>query len=292
MPLNYDSMASELTALKKQVNTLQDRYYALWDKDTMLPEANDDDSRPIQTTVNTDTLTELKRKSEKTLQMESKQAALDAMNKALEAVVKLEDFNRAFAENLTAAFTYRDNGILSEPKELTKTEKLLRDLRKKANDKEDMFVDVMHRLSQRTQSLMQESKLYAKESGEYAKIGLKTNALAVLVTQIKEVASQTPVNPMNFYVAIVRWENENSNKNTMATRRSLPFFKPASASMLDTLKKDLLKQAVTNGDMTRENVSALQQAIKAGTEWSWLQSNEPTKNIATTQTNVATSFFS
>lgn len=163
--------------------------------------------------------------------------------------------------------------------------------------KNDLFMTVMHRLEERKRAL--ETKSPKENNKEEANVAASSNdedkstlrtsmtqaiipfiknqqvtapkklsLLDQLMARIKKVAAESaknniPINPMVFYVEIVRWEGEKSLSNTVGNtnrailedRRiapslaSLTFLPPPkSAGMLETLKKELLDQVLRNKD--------------------------------------------
>lgn len=159
--------------------------------------------------------------------------------------------------------------------------------------KNDLFMTVMHRLEERKRALEtkspkennKEETNVAASSNDEDKSTLRTSMtqaiipfiknqqvtapkklslLDQLIARIKKVAAESaknniPINPMVFYVEIVRWEGEKSLSNTnraiLEDRRIAPSLAaltflppPKSAGMLETLKKELLDQVLRNKD--------------------------------------------
>lgn len=161
--------------------------------------------------------------------------------------------------------------------------------------KDDLFVTIMHRLAERERALTKgasQESVNGNAAEEVSRLTEQTNIsdaaqvsstsqaivsrgknlkvdfrtkrslLDDLMQRLKKVASASadknlPINPMIFYVEIVRWEGEkptgwaSTNQELLAERRVAPFAflpPPKSASMLESLKKELLDQALRNKD--------------------------------------------
>lgn len=96
----------------------------------------------------------------------------------------------------------------------------------------------------------------------------KIEALQNLINTIKNNADKTT--PRDFYDVITQWEKSNSSLNdNLKKKRSNRLFQPKhtpSIQVIKTLKSDLLKQAVKNGQMTLEEMKSLAQEEKLATQ--------------------------
>lgn len=170
---------------------------------------------------------------------------------ALKKAENPEDFNGKFFFLSPELSIQRHFYRFQESKKLTKSEEILRDLRELVNGKNDMFVEVMHRLCQRSHTLSLE------ESCQEA--SRKQEAFDILIDNMRQMAGET--NSMVYYYTIVQWETK--HRETIKIKRGFSFFQPTSVNMLESLKKDLLNQALKNGDIKMENKTALRVAMNA-----------------------------
>lgn len=179
---------------------------------------------------------------------------------ALSEITNVQDFNYIFAQNFSEHLSFRREYSFLELDALTDTEKLFHQLRTKVNDnQEDMFVPIMHCLSQRRRKFLNES------------LHGKCEILKSLIGKIRVAVERTttPTNPMAFYWEIVSWELEGvgqNNKVIMSEPWGLTFFTMTTTQMLDHLKSNLLEQALLNENITLEQKKAIKKASKKSSE--------------------------
>lgn len=208
--------------------------------------------------------------------------------------LNLAKFNQIFAENYSSDLSLSTKLGGLRWFELTPTEDLLNQLRILVNQmatdskesKNDLFVTIMHRLAERERALEkkipQTTEIKTEEAEADANVETSRSSISQaiipyiknpqvdapkklslfedLMARIKKVAVESAeknvlINPMIFYVEIVRWEGEQktgwskTNQMMLKERRiaSVSFLPPPkSAGMLDALKKELLDQVVEN----------------------------------------------
>lgn len=181
----------------------------------------------------------------------------------------LDKFNKVYGTSAFIPELSYHQGRFSSEKALTKTERLLQDARNEMNRqdnkpvKPDMYVDVLHRLHLRMKVMTTpvDSADTTTDRSSVVSVSnptanMKYFALTGLLQKIKKNSDKT--NPMFFYTIIVLWEDENNKGNR--TNRDILADKPgfglwpgrpsASLRMIDELKRDLLKQAVKNEQIT------------------------------------------
>ncbi len=195
--------------------------------------------------------------------------AITDLSNGLSNVTNLAQFNRAFTSYYSSALVFQSKISFQESASLNKVEAFLRQLRRKINDgKDDLFVDVIHRLSQRRYKLsLAEASADNDDDRDAAKI--KYIALDNLITQIYSAAQHSFISPMVFYVVIVQWElagEPKNNKFLMSSPRASSMFSTTSIDMLNTLKYDLLNQAQLNEDIPLEAKDFIRKASKISSE--------------------------
>ncbi len=194
--------------------------------------------------------------------------AITALYTELADVTALAQFNRVFVRHYSPNLAFQNDIRFQESTSLNEIETFLKQLRRKANNgQDDLFVDIIHRLSQRYDKLSLAEKCAKNDDDRFAAL-IKHEALDKLRRHICFVALQTSMNPMDYYVVVVKWEiagEPDSNKFIMSSPRGSKS-PTTSISMLNKLKYDLLNQAQMNGNITLAQKKIIQDAAKINSD--------------------------